>query len=74
MSEAAGYDEDFLGVPVPLPAPARELRRLDYPNFTVLLDPERRLAASTGVLIDGAALHDVPRQGRWRLYTRVPAS
>lgn len=71
-----GYDEDFLGVPVPLPqpVPARELRRLDYPNFTVLLDPARRLAASTAVAIDGAALQDVPRQGRWRLDKRVPAS
>lgn len=74
MSGADGYDEDFLGVPVPLPRPDGELHRLDYPHFTVLLDPGRRLAASTGVVIDGAALHDLPRQGRWRLDTRVPAT
>ncbi|NLP83684.1 DNA/RNA non-specific endonuclease [Microbacterium sp. CFH 90308] len=71
---SAGYDDDFLGIRVPLPRPAggREVRELPYPRFTVLLDPARTLAAVTGVNIDGAALRDVPRTGEWRLDSRLP--
>ncbi|AEG45604.1 DNA/RNA non-specific endonuclease [Isoptericola variabilis] len=76
-----GYDARFLGpddaVHVPLPAPApdappRTLRRLDHPHFTVLLDPARRLAAATGVMIDGARLQPLPRTGGWRLDPQAP--
>ncbi|GAA5203782.1 DNA/RNA non-specific endonuclease [Microbacterium jejuense] len=69
-----GYDDGFLGIAVPLPRPAdgRETRELTYPRFTVLVDPERRLAAVTGVNIDGAALQDLPRTGQWRLDPRLP--
>lgn len=68
------YDDGFLGIPLPLPAPddGREVRRLTYPRFTVLLDPRRRLAVSTGVNIDGASLQDVPRTGEWELDARLP--
>lgn len=71
-----GYDDGFLGIPVPLPAPAddRETRKLAYPRFTVVLDPDRRLAVVTAVNIDGATLRDLPRTGEWRLDERVPAS
>ncbi|MCL1869885.1 MAG: DNA/RNA non-specific endonuclease [Promicromonosporaceae bacterium] len=64
-----GYDTAFLDVDVPLPSPrdGRALRRLDHLHFTVLLDPRRRLAAATGVGIDGAALQPLPRTGGWRL-------
>jgi len=74
-----GYDDRFLGaapevaVPLPAPADARSTRELTYPRFTVLLDPARRLAAVTGVNIDGASLLDLPRAGQWRLDPRVPA-
>ncbi|HKP06998.1 MAG TPA: DNA/RNA non-specific endonuclease [Microbacterium sp.] len=70
------YDDGFLGIPLPLPRPAdgREVRELTYPRFTVLLDPERRLAAVTGVNIDGAALQDLPRTGEWDLDPRIPAA
>jgi len=47
------------------------VRELAYPRFTVLLDTERRLAASTGVNIDGATLRDLPRTGEWRLDPRI---
>jgi endonuclease G len=77
-----GYDATFLGpddaaVHVPLPAPApgvrvRELRRLDHPHFSVLLDPARRLAAVTAVTIDGARLQPLPRTGSWRLDPQAP--
>jgi endonuclease G len=72
-----GYDPGFLGVDVPLPAAdqwrGRGWRLLDYPRFTVLLDPARRLAAVTGVNIDGSRLLDLPRTGEWALDPRIPA-
>ncbi|MCW2164072.1 endonuclease G [Microbacterium hydrothermale] len=68
-----GYDPDFLGIPLPLPSPARAVTRLDYPRFSVLLDERRRFAAVTGVVIDGATLRDLPRTGEWRLDPRVSA-
>lgn len=66
-----GYDQDFLGIPLPLPAPASPTTRLDYPRFSVLLDEGRRFAAVTAVVIDGATLRDLPRTGEWRLDPRV---
>lgn len=68
-----GYDAAFLGIPLPLPTPADDTLRLDYPRFSVLLHRGRRLAAVTGVVIDGALLRDQPRSGRWRLDPRAPA-
>ncbi|KQP68978.1 MULTISPECIES: DNA/RNA non-specific endonuclease [unclassified Microbacterium] len=70
------YDDGFLGIPLPLPHPAdgRAVRELTYPRFTVLLDPQRRLAVVTGVNIDGATLQDLPRTGDWELDARVPAT
>ncbi|MBD8536737.1 DNA/RNA non-specific endonuclease [Plantibacter sp. CFBP 13570] len=74
-----GFDSGFLDLAdqLQLPAPAdpaelARLRRLDYTHFTVLLDPERRLAAATGVDIDGAALLDLGRGDDWHLDDRVP--
>ncbi|HWL76385.1 DNA/RNA non-specific endonuclease [Microbacterium sp.] len=69
------YDQEFLGIEVPLPRPRTDepMRELDYPRFTVVLDPRRRLARVTGVNVDGGSLVDLPRQGRWRLDERVPA-
>ena len=73
-----GYDPLFLGpdAPVPLPSPLAEadLRELAYLHFSVLLDTGRRLASVTAVNIDGEALLDLPRTGRWELDSRVPAS
>lgn len=68
---ADGYDPEFLTTPLPLPRPANTVRTLDYPRFTVLLDPSRRLAAVTGVNIDGSTLRDLPRAGEWRLDPRI---
>ncbi|WP_439901289.1 DNA/RNA non-specific endonuclease [Microbacterium azadirachtae] len=66
-----GYEPGFLSVPLPLPRPAQAVRELAYPRFTVLLDPVRRLAASTGVNIDGRTMRDLPRTGEWRLDPRA---
>jgi len=53
-----GYDLDFLPTRIPLPQPTQDATALAYPRFTVLLDTDRRLAAVTGVNIDGALLVD----------------
>lgn len=66
-----GYDPGFLTTALPLPVAAGTTHRLDYPRFTVLLDPRRRLAAVTGVNIDGDRLLDMPRAGEWRLDPRI---
>ncbi|GAB3632204.1 hypothetical protein GCM10027421_15570 [Microbacterium shaanxiense] len=68
-----GYDAGFLATPLPMPRPAPEVTELTYPRFSVLLEPQRRLAAVTGVNIDGARLREVSRTGDWRLDTRIPA-
>ncbi|MGW6130678.1 DNA/RNA non-specific endonuclease [Cellulomonas sp. NPDC055163] len=69
------FDPDFLGVRAPLPtAPAdAPLRELPSTHFTVLLDPRRRLAAATGVNVDGASLLDLGRGDDWHLDPRVGA-
>jgi endonuclease G len=69
---ALGYDPQFLDAPVPIPRPDSPVRELDYPRFSVLIDPERKLAAVTAVNIDGATLLDLPRTGDWRLDSRLP--
>ncbi|WP_165067348.1 DNA/RNA non-specific endonuclease [Marisediminicola senii] len=73
---SSGYDPDFLGLPVALPAsstPADQLARLDYRHFTVVLHRRRRLAELTSVNIDGDNLVDVGRGDDWHLDERVPA-
>ncbi|PRZ08545.1 endonuclease G [Isoptericola sp. CG 20/1183] len=71
-----GYDAQFLGpdeaVRVPLPTAGRPLRQLDHPRFSVLLDPQRRLAAATACTVDGARLRPLPRSGSWRLDPQAP--
>ena len=72
-----GYDPAFLSAAgrsagVPLPGTRQATTRLDYTHFTVLLDPERRLAAATAVNIDGARLVDVARSDDWHPDPRVP--
>ncbi|MCL3863266.1 DNA/RNA non-specific endonuclease [Actinotalea sp. K2] len=79
MLTRSGYDPTFLPVDVPLPQPAAptgpRLVELPYTHFTVLLRPDRRLAAATVVMIDGEHLVDLDRTGtRWRLDPRVPGS
>ena len=71
-----GYDPGFLDVPVPLPVTAEPRSTVDlaYLRFSVTLDRERTLAVVTGVNIDGASVHDLPRAGKWHLDARVPAS
>ncbi|SMH35481.1 endonuclease G [Rathayibacter oskolensis] len=75
-SARSGFDPGFLGPLAPAPAPTdgRETRLLPYTHFEVLLDPERRLAMSTAVNIDGDRLLDLGRGDDWHLDDRIPAS
>ncbi len=70
---ADGVDELFLGVPLPLPVVAEPDLALPATHQTVLLRPDRRLAAVAAVDLDGARLVDVDRSGGWRLDPRAPA-
>jgi endonuclease G len=75
MPEQLGYDPNFLGLPLPLPTAGASTIALDYVHFTVLLNPNRRLAAVTGVNLHGGLLVEiVRRKDTWFLDTRAPAS
>ncbi|MEU6878446.1 DNA/RNA non-specific endonuclease [Streptomyces sp. NPDC046712] len=77
LVDRTGYDEAFLGPVVPLPLPVRtsvETVILPYTHFTVVFRPDRRLAASTAVCIEGGQLaEDVPREDAWEYDPRLPA-
>ena len=70
----AGYNADFLQIPLPIPAPPAGtlIRELPYTHFTVLLDSARRLAIATGANIDGEQLVTVDRGDDWHLDSRIP--
>lgn len=73
-SPAAGYDPAFLST-IDLDPPSRSgLVVLPYTHFAVAIDPERRLAASTAVNIDGSQLREVERGDDWQLDPRLPAT
>ncbi|MGW0120487.1 DNA/RNA non-specific endonuclease [Streptomyces sp. NPDC003327] len=76
LADRTGYDEGFLGPVVPLPLPVRPTVRtviLPYTHFTVAFRPDRRLAASTAVCIEGRELlEDVPRDDVWEFDPRLP--
>ncbi|MFG3344319.1 DNA/RNA non-specific endonuclease [Streptomyces sp. NPDC048018] len=76
FADRTGYDENFLGPTVPLALPARASVKtviLPYTHFTVVFRPDRRLAASTAVCIEGRELlEDVPRDDVWEFDPRLP--
>jgi endonuclease G len=71
-----GFDPDFLWVAAPLPTmtAAVDIRELTFTHFTVLVQPQRRLAVTTGVNIDGAQLLNLDRGDDWHLDPRIPTS
>jgi DNA/RNA endonuclease G (NUC1) len=75
LSGRAGYDEGFLGPTVPIPPlPGVETVLLPYTHFSVLMRPDKRLAAVTALGMDGTKLMDLARAGiPWRLDPRIPA-
>ncbi|WP_422390159.1 DNA/RNA non-specific endonuclease [Arthrobacter sp. N1] len=74
LADREGFDEQFLGVPVPVPSLAGvDTVLLPYTHFSVLMRPDKRLAAITALGIDGAKLMDLDRSGiDWRLDPRLP--
>jgi DNA/RNA endonuclease G (NUC1) len=73
LSNREGFDENFLGPAVPLPAlPDVATVLLPYTHFSVLMRLDKRLAAVTGLGIDGDKLMDLDRSGiNWRLDPRL---
>lgn len=73
LSGRSGFDAGFLGVSVPVPALAGvETVLLPYTHFSVLMRPDKRLAAVTALGIDGAKLMNLDRSGiQWRLDPRL---
>ncbi|MFC9595605.1 DNA/RNA non-specific endonuclease [Streptomyces sp. NPDC056944] len=76
LTGRTGYDEAFLGPVVPLALPVRDTIEtviLPYTHFTVVFRPDRRLAASTSVCIEGRELLlDMPREDVWEFDPRLP--
>ncbi len=74
LASREGFNERFLGVPVPVPAlPGVETVLLPYTHFSVLMRPDKRLAAIRAPVIDAAKLMDLDRSGiQWRLDPRLP--
>ncbi|WP_308159347.1 DNA/RNA non-specific endonuclease [Arthrobacter sp. ISL-65] len=61
-------------MPLPALAARAETALLLYTHFSVLMRLDKRLAAVTGVGIDGEKLMDLDRSGiNWRLDPRLPA-
>jgi endonuclease G len=75
-SPTSGYDPTFLGTNAPLPVTAgRQVVRLDYLHYTVLLNRERRTALLAAANLDRSTKVEVRRDyvDRWYLDPRVPA-
>ena len=77
LSDRTGFDEHFLGRQIPIPT-LDDLENLDtvllpYTHFSVLMRPDKRLAAVTALGINGDNLVDLDRSGiNWRLDPRLP--
>jgi endonuclease G len=72
---APAYDPWFLSTPVPLPGVPTGVGTVTLPSthFTVVLQPDRRLALVTAANVDGASLLEIDRGDDWHLDPRVPA-
>ena len=74
MTAELTYDPWFLATPLPLPGVAEGVvtGTLPFTHFTVVLQPDRRLALVTAVNVDGARLLEIDRGDDWHLDPRVP--
>lgn len=75
LAGRSGYDPEFLGVPVAVPTlHGVKTVLLPYTHFSVLMRPDKRLAAVTALAMDGTRLIDLNRAGiQWRRDPRIPA-
>jgi endonuclease G, mitochondrial len=80
-----GYDKDFLGTSLSLPRLDDSIKdqaatligkpdqtELEYTNFSIVMNKERRQAFYSAVNIDGAKVVDLPRNGKWTIDGRIP--
>ncbi|MGU3436210.1 DNA/RNA non-specific endonuclease [Actinomycetes bacterium M1A6_2h] len=68
-----GYEPTFLALTDGVDIPAGEgLVDLSYTHFTVSMNTDRRLAAVTGVNVDGSQLREIEREDDWQLDPRLP--
>ncbi|MER7949556.1 DNA/RNA non-specific endonuclease [Streptomyces sp. NPDC096079] len=76
LAGRTGYDEAFLGPVVPLALPVRHTVGtviLPYARFTVVFRPDRRLAASAAVCVEGREPRlDTPGEHGWAYDPRLP--
>jgi DNA/RNA endonuclease G (NUC1) len=74
LSDRTGFDEQFLGRRVPMPTLDDVTTvLLPYTHFSILMRPDKRLAAVAALGIDGEKLKDLDRSGiDWRLDPRLP--
>lgn len=72
---ADAYDPWFLSTPLALPGVPDGVTTVTLPftHFTVVLQPDRRLALVTAANLDGARLLEIDRGDDWHLDARVPA-
>jgi DNA/RNA endonuclease G (NUC1) len=75
LSDRPGFDEQFLGARVGIPAlEGVESVLLPYTHFSVLIRLDKRLAAVTALGMDGTKLIDLNRSGiQWNLDPRLRA-
>ncbi len=79
-----GYDENFLGIPLPLPTIDPSVRdqvaeligkpgetELRYGNFSIVMNGVRRQPFFTAVNINGPEVIEVPRDGDWTIDSRI---
>jgi len=79
-----GYDEGFLGENLPLPTLDASIadkaaprvddpgkNELEYTNFSIVMNKERRMPFFTAVNIDGGAVKEVARSGKWLFDPRI---
>ena len=73
LSDRPGFDAQFLGARVGIPAlNGLESVLLPYTHFSVLRRLDKRLAAVTALGMDGTKLIDLARSGtQWRLDPRL---
>jgi len=80
-----GYDSSFLGRELPLPRLDDSIKdkaatligkpnetELEYTNFSIVMNKERRQAFYAAVNIDGAKIVSLPRNGKWTTDSRIP--
>jgi endonuclease G, mitochondrial len=73
LEDRTGYDPSFLGVDVPMPGLVTNQPTAVFPylHYSVLFRPDRRFAAVTALVLDGAHLFSVGRSDAWRLDPRI---